>query len=197
MKKGEKKNKQAISYDDEIWKEIPGTGGVYQISNYGRLKSFRRDSKEGKIMKLAQVKGFRTANIKINGKYKSCLVHKLVAEAFIPKPSEQHTYITHIDDNIENNHVSNLKWITRSENYKKVIKHLEDANKNRPGKFAPYSKLSIEDVRHIKSMLHLGVKQKVIAKMFCVSEMQITRIKKGINWAEVDFDENIKTITFR
>lgn len=189
--------KVAETFVDEIWKEIPGTDGMYLISNYGRLKSYRRDKSEGRIMKLAQVKGFRTANIKINGRYKSCLVHKLVAEAFVPKPSENHNYITHIDGDVGNNKASNLKWITREENYAHVIERLNEANRNRPGRFAPYAKLTLEDVKHIKNMLHLGVKQKVIAKMFCVSEMQITRIKKGINWPEVKHDENVKTITFR
>lgn len=197
MSKNLRTPKKEVLLEGEIWKEIPGTNGVYHISNYGRLKSYRRDTKNGKIMRLAQVKGFNTANIKINGKYKSCLVHKLVAELFIPKPSEQHTYITHIDGKVNNNHVSNLRWITKEENYEKVIRYLGEVNKNRSGKFAPYAKLSAEDVKHIKNMLHLGVKQKVIAKMFCVSEMQITRIKKGINWAEVQHDENVKTITFR
>ncbi len=196
-RKRKKSQKEVVVYEDEIWKDIPGTDGIYQVSNYGRLKSFRRDAINGKIMNLASVKGFQTANIKINGKYKSCLVHKIVAENFLTKPSEKHTYVTHIDGNVSNNHVSNLKWITKEENYQKVLEHLGAANRNRIGKFAPYAKLTPEDVKHIKNMLFLGVKQKVIAKMFCVSEMQITRIKKGINWSEVQHDENVKTITFK
>jgi len=148
-------------------------------------------------MKLSKVKQFHTANVKINGRYKSCLIHKLVAELFIPKPDKTYKYIEHIDGNIENNHVSNLKWISKEENYMRVIEKLSSAKRSKGGKFSPYAKLTLEDVKDIKNMLHLGVKQKVIAKMFNVSEMQITRIKKGINWPEVKHDENVKTITFR
>jgi len=66
--------KESKDYKDEIWKEIPNTNGIYFISNYGRLKSFRRDKEKGRIMKLSKVKQFHTANVKINGRYKSCLI---------------------------------------------------------------------------------------------------------------------------
>ena len=46
-----------------------------------------------------------------------------------------------------------------------------------------------EDVKVIKTMLSKGIKQKIIARMFCISEMQITRIKQGVNWQEVEIDE--------
>jgi hypothetical protein len=197
MKKKPTNPKKLVAIKDEVWKEIPNTEGIYFISNYGRLKSYRRDKVKGRMMKLSQVKGFHCANIKVNGKYKSCLIHKLVAENFVPKPTKNHTHVCHLDLNVKNNHTSNLSWITREENYRRVMEHLSEVNKNRPGKFAPFSKLKADDVKHIKNMLHLGVKQKVIAKMFCVSEMQITRIKKGVNWAEIKHDENVKTITFR
>lgn len=189
MKKSEGVKRKLIRLNDEEWREIAGTKGLYYVSNYGRVKSFVRDAEKGRLMKQSQVKGFLCINIKRDGKYCSFLVHKLVAEAFLDKTSELHTYVSHLDRNIKNNKASNLVWITREENYTKVMELLNTFNKNRPGKFAPYTKLKAEDVRHIKGMIQLGVKQKVIAKMFCVSEMQITRIKQGVNWAEINLDD--------
>ena len=66
------------------------------------------------------------------------------------------------------------------------MKHLAEINKNSPGKMMPYSKLKAEDVKVIKTMMAKGIKQKIIARMFCISEMQITRIKQGVNWPEVE-----------
>ena len=47
------------------------------------------------------------------------------------------------------------------------------------------SKLGKQDIVLLKSMLERGVKQKVIAQLFCISEMQVTRIKKGENWGQI------------
>ena len=176
-------------FEDEQWKEIDGSEGIYFISNYGRIKSFTRDKINGRIMKPAQVKGFATINIKLHGKQKTYLLHKLLAQTFIPNSDPNATYVIHIDFNVQNNHVSNLAWVSRQESYSRVMKHLNDINKSTPGKMMPYSKLKPDDVKAIKSMLIKGVKQKIIAKMFCVSEMQITRIKRGDNWPEIVVNE--------
>ena len=189
MKKAGIKDKKLTKHTDEEWREVSDSNGLYFVSNYGRVKSMVRDPEKGRIMKQSQVKGFYCINIKRNGKYCSFLVHKLVAEAFVNKTSDLHTFVTHLDNNVSNNQISNLAWITREENYTHVMTLLNAFNRSRPGKFAPYSKLKTDDVRHIKGMIQLGVKQKVIAKMFCVSEMQITRIKQGVNWAEIIVDE--------
>lgn len=171
---------------NEVWKEVTGSDGLYQVSNCGRAKSFVRDKVRGRLMRLAQVKGFLTINLKLYGKHKTYLIHKIVADLFCEKPSPEHTFVSHIDWNIQNNHFSNLRWVTRVENYKRVMTHLNEVNKNRPEKIITYSKLKVEDVKLIKAMLQRNVKQNMIAKMFCVSEMQITRIKRGINWASVE-----------
>jgi hypothetical protein len=170
---------------DEVWLEIAGSGGLYSVSNYGRIKSFTRDKVKGRIMKFADVKGFYTINLKLNGKQKTYLVHKIIASAFLEKKSPDYTYVIHKDWNIKNNHIDNLEWVTRDANYTRVMGHLNEINKNNPNKKVPFSKLKTDDVKLIKTMLSRGVKQNLIAKMFCVSEMQITRIKRGDNWAEV------------
>ena len=67
-------------------------------------------------------------------------------------------------------------------------KKLQEDRKKK-GKVVTYSKLKHDEVVLIKSMIERGVKQKLIAKMFCVSEMQITRIKRGENWKEISSSE--------
>jgi len=172
--------------EDEEWMSIPDTNNRYEISNYGRIKSYAIDSTNGKILKCGKVKGFQVVTLKTNGKSKSACVHKLLAELWIGKPSEQHKYVTHIDSNLNNNHISNLKWLTDEElkahysNYF-IIKY----NKPSFQKVITKNKISEKDVVLLKSMLKRGIRQSVIAKLFSISEMQVVRIKRGENWGHV------------
>ena len=102
---------------EEIWKDIKGYEELYQISNFGRIKSFY---KKGKILKTSyqyMKYGYIREKIDLskNGKKKSLKVHRLVAEAFIPNP-ENKPQINHIDGNPLNNNVFNLEWCTNQEN---------------------------------------------------------------------------------
>ena len=87
--------------------------GLYQVSNYGRIKSLR--GKE-KILKSYNAKGYCYIILCKNGKRKHFQVHRLVAFMFIPNNDLNKTIIDHIDTNPKNNHVSNLRWCTYSEN---------------------------------------------------------------------------------
>lgn len=86
----------------EIWKDIDGLFG-YQVSNLGRVRSFF--SRWGK----------RKVTIRINGKSKLMLVHRLVAKTFIPNPLNLEM-VNHKDENPLNNNIDNLEWCTRSYN---------------------------------------------------------------------------------
>lgn len=179
--------------DDEEWRDIPNTNGLYQISNYGRLKSFIFNKENGHIMKGAILKNFLITNIKINKKPKTVYFHKLTAEVWLPKPSENHVTVTHIDRNLRNNHVSNLKWQTIEETGKRngeFFRTLFTGQKH-PGTVTN-SRLKEKDIVQLKKMLQRGVPQVKIAKMFCLSEMQVTRIKRGINWGHVTIEPKNK-----
>ena len=171
-------------FDDEEWKEITFTDFKYEVSSYGNVRSYCQNSENGKILNPSKIGGFKVVSLKYNGGSKHFLVHKLVAELFVPKVSSDQTVVIHLNWEKGNNHYSNLQWSTKSESYLRMHKRLQEERKKK-GKVVTYSKLKTEEVALVKSMLERGVKQKLIAKMFCVSEMQITRIKRGENWKEV------------
>ena len=105
----EQKVRKLKKLEDEEWREIKGTNGKYFISSYGRVKSFCYDKVKGKILETGLVSNFKAVYIRVNGKQKNHTIHKLVAEAFVPKPSEEYTHVTHIDWNRGNNHYTNLQ----------------------------------------------------------------------------------------
>ncbi len=174
---------------DEIWKTIPFADKKYEVSNYGRIKSYCYDKEKGRIVKPGIIKGFQNVSFLSNGKKKSFLVHKITAELFVGKTADNQDTVIHLDWNKGNNHCSNLKWVTKDEAYKRMFDRLHERRRNCKEKIITYSKLTEDDVVMIKSMLQRGITQNVIAKLFCVSEMQITRIKRGENWAHVTVPE--------
>lgn len=91
--------------ENEIWKDVPGYDGYYQVSNFGRVKSLR------KVLKAGLRKGYLYISLR-NKKFN---IHRLVAIAFIPNPGNL-PETDHIDGNPLNNNVDNLRWVTRQQN---------------------------------------------------------------------------------
>lgn len=178
------KKRNVKTIQGEEWREVDFSEGKYKVSNFGRMKSFHYDKEEGRILKQCLIKGFATVSLIVNKKSKTYFVHKLVAQAFIPKDNEDQSIVTHVDGKVLNNHIDNLKWQTKEENYKMILKKLHEKNRGRKGVITN-SKLKEKDVALLKSMLNKGITQSYLAKMFCISEMQVTRIKRGDNWAHV------------
>lgn len=112
---------------EEVWKDIKGYEGLYQISNLGKIKSLGRYYHSGmynKVKKyqkenIRKTEKLKNGYIKVtlcnNGKLKGYLVHRLVAEAFIPNPSNL-LQINHKDENKENNNANNLEWCSSKYN---------------------------------------------------------------------------------
>lgn len=90
--------------EDEEWRDIIDHEG-YQISNFGRV----RNVETGKILKpFTNYKKYNRISLEDGKCY---LVHRLVAQAFIPNPDPEHlTQVNHKDENKDNNHADNLEW---------------------------------------------------------------------------------------
>lgn len=116
---------------DEIWKDIKGYEGIYQVSNLGRVRSLDRVNERGRKKKGMLLKpklkrdGYVDVHLtfKDKGKDQNIKIHKLVAEAFMPIPEElkkwygtQYLQINHKDENKQNNCVDNLEWCTAQYN---------------------------------------------------------------------------------
>lgn len=101
----------------EHWRDIKGFEGLYQVSNLGQVKSlnYNRTGKEQVLVGLKTKVGYPMVGLCKDGKVKLCLVHRLVAEAFIPNPDGL-PCVNHKDECKTNNVVSNLEWCTRSYN---------------------------------------------------------------------------------
>lgn len=100
---------------EEIWKDIEGYEGLYQVSNLGRVRSFDRIDRLGRLRPgvilrpLMNTYGYIQVSFCKEGKEKKLQVHRLVAQAFIPNP-EGLPQINHKDENPKNNRVDNLEW---------------------------------------------------------------------------------------
>lgn len=119
---------------EEMWKDIKGYEGLYQVSNTGKIRSLGRTveiiDKNGrkvtrvypsKILRYARDKrGYCRTSLTLNGKSTTLIVHRIVAQTFIPNLDNK-PQVNHIDGNKENNNVKNLEWCTAKENTKKAF----------------------------------------------------------------------------
>jgi hypothetical protein len=108
----------------ETWKKIIEFP-AFEVSDYGRV----RNSK-GKILEGTEFNGYRRVSFRINGKLNSRLVHRSVAIAFIEN-LEGKEFVDHIDGNRSNNHISNLRWATVSENNANATKRVNSTSKHK------------------------------------------------------------------
>ena len=132
----------------EIWKDIEGYEGLYQISNYGNLRSLVDKYGKKRILLLKfqyATKGYLQTRLYKNHKGKTVKIHTLVAKAFIPN---RHNYpmVNHKDEDKTNNCVWNLEWCDNSYNqlYGTLPKRKRIINTNHPSKSKPVKQYTLD-----------------------------------------------------
>lgn len=131
--------KSTNDMEQEIWKDVVGYDGFYKVSNKGRLMRCERIASNNHLLpnkiKVLREKNngyYGTTIVDCNGNYKNVLIHKLVAQAFIPNP-ENKPCVDHINGIKADNTVENLRWCTYKEN---VNFPLSLKNRSAAGKIA-------------------------------------------------------------
>lgn len=170
------------------WKEIiiDGIQTGFMISENGLVLNKKTN---GLIRSTVNRFGYLKLGFKVNGKYKSFLVHRLVAQAFIPNPDNKRT-VNHKDGNKKNNDVENLEWMTHKEN----IHHAIDNGLMNPHRFG------LESARHIYSketivavckLLEAGKHLKEISETLGVPASLAASIKYDGCWPDIAKDFKI------
>lgn len=171
----------------EIWKDVIGYEGYYQVSNIGRVKSLDRafirsngwnDFKPSRILvHNLDSKGYIKFSFYKNGVSKTVRLHQLIANAFIPNPNN-HKIVRHLDDNKLNNRLDNLAWGSDLDNKADAIRNGKiRKGKNhrffgRTGELAPDAKIILDtqtgvyyfgtvEVANAKNMVHSTLKNKL------------------------------------
>ena len=176
--------------DIEIWNPIENYEDLYEISNFGRVRSLDRivvygeskgsyHTRKGQILKGTLSSGYET--VSLSGKTHS--IHVLVAKHFVKGYKEGYV-VNHIDYNKVNNFYKNLEWVSIKDN----ILHNKKTLRGAFGENQKDSKLTNDDIILIRNLMKDGVKQSVIAKNFKVSPTTITDIKKDRKWSHVGKD---------
>lgn len=116
------RNNPGVDIPDEEYREIEGYGGWYYVSNYGNVMSLH-NVERGNDPYQSQTSnkvGYFTVGLWFKGKGRTCLVHRLVAEAFLPKIQGK-SVVNHKDCNKHNCFVGNLEWCTQAENVRHAV----------------------------------------------------------------------------
>ena len=158
---------------EEIWKEIKGYEGLYEVSSEGRVRSLDRwvvsdrcrSWRKGVLLKQSIVLGYKQVGLCKDGKYKGYKVHRLVAQAFISNQFNKPD-IDHINGDRSDNRVDNLRWVTPKENMNNPVTHIKMYDRKHP-----------EEVKQ-------KIKEKAIGRVFTQEHCDnISKSKKGcVTW---------------
>jgi len=167
----------------EMWLDIKNFEGYYQVSSTGRVKRVKRKytqpsgkisvTKDGFLTPNPMANGYSYVILSREGAVKNCLIHRLVAEAFIPNP-ENKPVVSHINGDTFDNSVTNLVWRTQQEVVDQC--RLE-------GKFKSATNAKSQPtIDHIKSLWSRGYNKREIAQLVGVSPQTVHKyILEGIS----------------
>lgn len=164
----------------EIWKNIDGIDGVYQISNFGRVKSLSRVKVENRrelILKNGNNGKYLYVHFYKNKKQTNFSIHRLVAMAFVPNPKKLKE-VNHKDGNKLNNNFENLEWCDRKDNEK----HASLNGLKSHGEKHYDSKLKEVDILFIIKSYNNGIPQIKLSKKYGVTQQAISKIVNKLSW---------------
>jgi len=180
-------------FEPTEWTEVPTYEGFY-INKNGELLKKPTEKHErnihGKFSFYTKYKIYKPYpkaeylqfNIVVNGESTTLKQHRALALAFIPNPNN-HTQVNHINGDKHNNNLSNLEWVTPSEN---VLHSYRIGLASNKGERHPLSLLKDQDVREIRELLSdKKLKQHQIGALYGVKHDTISRIKTGSHWSHV------------
>lgn len=175
---------------EEVWKDIKGFEGVYQVSSLGRVRSLidshGNARKEPKLRRLSYNKdGYAKIRLMHGDADVTARIHRLVAEAFIPNPENLET-VNHKNGDKTDNRIENLEWADRS--YQMIHAYEHGLKKPMSGTKNHWARLTEDDVRAIRaeyvpySREHSTV---ALGKKYGLTNTTIGRVVRGMGYADV------------
>lgn len=199
---------------EEIWKDIKGYEGLYQVSNFGRIKSLERVTKYRNSKRVLREKikgdfigkrGYKRVELTKDGISKKYNLHRIVASSFISNPYNKKE-VNHINGIKTDNRVENLEWCTSQENTMHAIKmglqKNSDKQRKTVGEYARKNKVKkivqlTKDGKYIKTWESaVAVERKVGIKSKSISQCVTGRSKTagGYRWVLYEQFENMKYV---
>lgn len=185
-----------VKMDDnkkEVWQSVKGYEGIYEVSTYGRVKSLTRKIRsrygcqrvvKGKVLYRKPRKNYIQVELCKKGVRTQYLIHRLVANAFLPNP-ENKPQVNHKDGDKSNNNLQNLEWVTQSENQKHAIRTGLAKAPCYTGEKSPVSKLKEIDVLMIRSLRDCSFSFEDIAERFNIHPTHASAIYHKKTWKHI------------
>lgn len=178
--------------NEEVWKDVVGSEGFYQVSSHGRVQSVERLIvtsngrswlQPGKMLAIDDNHngGYLTVMLSVRGKAKRHLLHRLVATAFIPNPLDL-PEVNHSDGDKKNCRAGNLEWATRQRNIDHAV---ENAMINNKGENNQRAVLSEATVLRIRELAEQGLSNRQIAAKTGATKRNVQNITSRTSWKHV------------
>lgn len=166
--------------DKEQWRDIPGYEGIYQVSNLGSIRNIKVKKAPKSLTSFLTAQGYLGVGLKYIGR-KTFTVHRLVMLAFIGECPAGHE-VNHINGIKTDNRLSNLEYITHSQNMRHSVDVLN--NRSARGEESGRAKLTNQDVQFIRDALSRGESRRALGRHYGVHHRTICNIEHGLTWRE-------------
>lgn len=170
----------------EIWKKIQDYEGLYEVSNLGKVRDYK-----GRVKPMYKNnKGYLCLSLYYKGKTYHPTIHRLVAKAFIPNPSN-YNQVNHKDCDKCNNTTDNLEWCNQRYNYDEGMKTFQySKNENHF-----YSKLKNSDIPIIYNLYKIGFTRVTVSRIFNINPSSLEAIEKGISYRQLGYNFKVLKLT--